>query len=149
MNNTIAHRGQISRRRLVAGTLSVTAALSVATAHSEECPGGSGKPSDGAQPTSWVSALALQAATYAMPIVAMYNLQDSTSVGPHAKVAPNEIWRIEDIASPEIAEQDQFTGFDSRDSRAGAAAAPGARRHELMEPLPRHQYHAQRRASLR
>jgi hypothetical protein len=35
----------------------------------------------------------------------MYNLRDSTSVGPHAKVPPNEIWRIENIASPQIAAQ--------------------------------------------
>ena len=59
----------------------------------------------GVQPASWVSALALQAATYAAPIVAMYNLRDSTSVGPHAKVPPNDIWRIEHIASPEVAAQ--------------------------------------------
>jgi hypothetical protein len=80
-------------------------ALSIVVAHSQERAGGSSKPDNGAQPASWVSALALQAATYAMPIVAMYNLRDSTSVGPQAKTSPNKIWRIENIASPEIAEQ--------------------------------------------
>jgi DNA sulfur modification protein DndE len=59
-------------------------------------------------PQSWVSGLALQAATYAAPIVAMYNLRDTTSVGRHAKVRPNEIWRVENIANPAIAEQ---TGY--------------------------------------
>jgi hypothetical protein len=108
MNNATAHRLEISRRGILAAALSASAlpasALSVAAAHADDCPGGIGKP-DEAEPASWVSALALQAATYAMPIVAMYNLRDSTSVGPRAKVPPNQIWRIEDIASPEIAEQ--------------------------------------------
>jgi hypothetical protein len=109
MNSTIAHRLEISRRGLVAGALSIgalpTSALLAVPACAEESPGGSDKTGDGAQPASWVSSLALQAATYAMPIVAMYNLRDSTSVGPHAKVPPNEIWRIEHIASPEVAAQ--------------------------------------------
>jgi hypothetical protein len=109
MDNTITHHLQISRRGLVTGALSIsalsTSALSAAPACAGESSGGSAKPGDGAQPTSWVSSLALQAATYAMPIVAMYNLRDATSVGLHAKVPPNEIWRIENIASPEIAAQ--------------------------------------------
>jgi len=105
MNNAIAWRTGISRRGLMAGALWAgampTSILPVAAAHSEECPEGAGNN----QPAAWISALALQTATYAMPIVAMYNLRDSTSVGPHAKTPPNEIWRIEDIASPEIAQQ--------------------------------------------
>jgi hypothetical protein len=107
MNSTIAHRLHVSRRGWIAGALSAGAlpasVLAGAAARAEECPGG--KSDDGAHSANWVSALALQAATYAMPIVAMYNLRDSTSVGPHAKVPPNEIWRIENIASPEVAEQ--------------------------------------------
>jgi hypothetical protein len=109
MNNTFAQALPISRRGLVAAALSATAlpasAWSAVAAHADECPAGTGAPDNGAQPASWVSSLALQAATYATPIVAMYNLRNSTSVGPHAKVPPNEIWRIEQIASPEIAEQ--------------------------------------------
>jgi hypothetical protein len=109
MNNTIACRLPISRRSLVAAALSAsalpTSALSAASAYAEESPGGSSEHDNGAHSASWVSSLALQAATYAMPIVAMYNLRDSTSVGPHAKVPPNAIWRIEHIASPQIAEQ--------------------------------------------
>jgi hypothetical protein len=109
MNSTMAHRLPFSRRGLMAGVLSIsalpTSARSAEPAYPQESPGGSGKPEDEAQPASWISSLALQAATYAMPIVALYNLRDSTSVGPHAKVPPNEIWRIEHIASPEIAAQ--------------------------------------------
>jgi hypothetical protein len=114
MNNTIAQHLPMSHRGLVAAALSATAlpasalsvsAVSVVAAHADECASGRGKADQGAQPARWVSALALQAATYAMPIVAMYNLRDSTSVGQHAKVSPNEIWRIENIASPQIAQQ--------------------------------------------
>jgi hypothetical protein len=109
MHNTVACRLPISRRGLVAGVLSASAlstnALSAAPADVGESRSSGGNPSNDAQPASWVASLALQAATYAMPIVAMYNLRDSTCVGPHAKVPPNEIWRIENIASPEIAEQ--------------------------------------------
>ncbi|MGA8614822.1 MAG: DUF1254 domain-containing protein [Xanthobacteraceae bacterium] len=108
MNNSIAHHVQISRRGLVAAALSAgalpAAVLSSAAVQGEESASPGAKP-DGVQPASWVSALALQAATYAAPIVAMYNLRDSTSVGPHAKVPPNDIWRIEHIASPEVAAQ--------------------------------------------
>jgi hypothetical protein len=109
MNNPIVHRIQISRRGLVAGALSAgtvpAAAWSAPAAQAKKSPSESAKLDNGDRAASWVSALALQAATYAMPIVAMYNLRDSTSVGSHAKVPPNQIWRIENIASPEIAAQ--------------------------------------------
>ena len=52
-----------------------------------------------------IHSLALQAAMYAVPIVAMYNLRNTISFGPHAKAPPNEIWRIENIATPKIAEE--------------------------------------------
>jgi DNA sulfur modification protein DndE len=57
---------------------------------------------------AWTSSLAVQAATYAAPIVAMYLLRDSTCFKPGAKVKPNEIWRIENIATPEIAAQSGY-----------------------------------------
>src|SRR5580693_10314872 len=103
MESTIMRNTLLSRRALVAGA----GALSISLAHADEAPhketpAGAGQ-SPG--PESWVSSLALQAASYAVPIVAMYNLRQTTSVGPHAKVPPNEIWRIDEIASPTIAEQ--------------------------------------------
>lgn len=52
-----------------------------------------------------VHALALQAAMYAVPIVAMYNLRNTISFAPDAKAPPNELWRIENIATPKIAEE--------------------------------------------
>jgi hypothetical protein len=103
MISAILKSVSISRRALVAGA----GVLSISIANADDAPQ-QAAPVDARQGTgaeSWISGLALQAATYAVPIVAMYNLRDSTSVGPRAKVPPNEIWRIEDIATPTIAEQ--------------------------------------------
>ncbi len=52
-----------------------------------------------------VHSLALQAAMYAVPIVAMYNLRSTISLGPDAKAPPDEIWRIENVTTPEIAQK--------------------------------------------
>jgi hypothetical protein len=54
---------------------------------------------------TWVHSLAQQAATYAVPIVAMYNLRYTVTFGPHTKARPNQIWRVEDIATPAVAEK--------------------------------------------
>ena len=56
----------------------------------------------------WGGALALQAATYAAPMVAMYLLRDATCFKPGAKARPNAIWRIANIATPEIAQQSGY-----------------------------------------
>jgi hypothetical protein len=113
MNPAILRSISISRRALVAGA--GAGALSISTANASDAPRNTAPqtatpPGTGQTtgPESWLSGLALQAATYAAPIVAMYNLRDTTSVGPRAKVPPNEIWRIENIANPTIAEQ---TGY--------------------------------------
>jgi len=52
---------------------------------------------------AWVRSLAVQAATYGSSIVGIYNLRNTVAVGPHPKVAPNELWRLTDIATPAIA----------------------------------------------
>ena len=110
MNLAIAKNIQISRRALVIGAGAGAGALSVSSAPGDERPRNAAQISvdNVAGPGNWLSGLALQAATYAAPIVAMYNLRDATSVGTGAKVAPNEIWRVENIANPAIAEQ---TGY--------------------------------------
>lgn len=54
---------------------------------------------------TWVYGLALQAATYGAPIVAMYNLRSTIAFGSKRKAPPNDIWRIENIATPAIARQ--------------------------------------------
>jgi hypothetical protein len=89
----------VSRRGLVAG------AFSASLARAEEPPRDNALPQGDDPTTRWLSALALQAATYAVPVVAMYNLRSTTCLGTNRKVPPNEIWRIEDIASPAIAAQ--------------------------------------------
>jgi hypothetical protein len=99
--SAIARSLMLSRRTLVAGALSASAA------YAKDPPASASQSSaDNAKGSaSWLSALALQAATYAVPIVAMYNLRDATSVGVGAKTSPNQIWRVENIASPTIAAQ--------------------------------------------
>jgi hypothetical protein len=92
----------IGRRGLVAGAL--TAAFARADAAR-----GAGDPHVSPEQLKaigdWIGALAIQAATYAAPIVAMYLLRSTTATGPNAKVPANEIWRISNITTPEIAEQ--------------------------------------------
>jgi DNA sulfur modification protein DndE len=53
----------------------------------------------------WLSSLALQAATWGAPIVTMYALRYHDAVGPNAKAAPNTIWRMEDISTPELSQE--------------------------------------------
>ena len=52
---------------------------------------------------AWTATLAVQAATYAAPLVAMYNLRDTVAFGDKPKARPGEIWRLEDIATPKLA----------------------------------------------
>jgi hypothetical protein len=56
----------------------------------------------------WGRSLVLQAATYAAPLVAMYNLRATVAVGPKAKAPPGQIWRFMDIASPKIAAESGY-----------------------------------------
>ncbi len=111
MNSMINRRAPMSRRALFAGagalSISIADGGSILIANADEASQKPGAPQAGqaAGADSWLAALALQAATYAAPIVAMYNLRDTTSVGRDAKAPPNQIWRILDIANPTIAEQ--------------------------------------------
>ena len=52
---------------------------------------------------TWSYTLAVQAATFAAPLVAMYNLRSTVAVGPNPKAPPNSIWRMEDISTPTLA----------------------------------------------
>jgi DNA sulfur modification protein DndE len=56
----------------------------------------------------WSYSLALQAATYADPIVIMYLLRYNDSVGPKPKAAPNSLWRMENITTPQLAEEEGY-----------------------------------------
>ena len=50
----------------------------------------------------WSASLALQAATWGAPLVTMYALRHRDAVGRDAKAAPNSVWRMEDISTPEL-----------------------------------------------
>lgn len=53
----------------------------------------------------FAGSLAMQAAIYGVPLVAMYLLRDTVCFGAAPQAAPNTIWRISNIATPEIARQ--------------------------------------------
>jgi hypothetical protein len=57
---------------------------------------------------AWTGSLAVQAATYAAPLVAMYNLRATVALGPDAKAKPNTIWRMEDISTPKLAAESGY-----------------------------------------
>ena len=50
----------------------------------------------------WTYAVALDAANWGSPAVIMYNLRANDAVGPKPKAAPNTIWRMEDISTPQL-----------------------------------------------
>ena len=50
----------------------------------------------------WTYAVALDAANWGSPAVIMYNLRANDAVGPKPKAAPNSIWRMEDISTPQL-----------------------------------------------
>ena len=58
--------------------------------------------------TTLTKSLSWQATTYCVPIVAMYNLRYSIAFAPTAKSKPGEIWRFDQIATPEVVRQTQY-----------------------------------------
>lgn len=56
----------------------------------------------------WTTSLAIQAASYGSPIVTMYALRHNDAVGPKAKSKPNQIWRMEDVSTPELAKESGY-----------------------------------------
>jgi DNA sulfur modification protein DndE len=50
-------------------------------------------------------AIAYQAAMWGSPAVIMYALRDHDATGPNPKAAPNDIWRMENTSTPELAEK--------------------------------------------
>ena len=57
---------------------------------------------------AWTESLAVQAATYAAPLVAMYNLRSTVAVGPNPKAPPGQLWRLEDITTPKLAAESGY-----------------------------------------
>jgi hypothetical protein len=101
---------ELVHKRLSAARVAVTAAAMAATTLSyapAACADQATQTSadQGALAQTWIRSLALQAASYGVPIVAMYNLRNTVAFGTNAHSRPNQIWRVEDIATPEIAAQ--------------------------------------------
>jgi hypothetical protein len=57
---------------------------------------------------AWVGSLAINAATYAAPIVAMYNLRAAVCFGSKPKAVPNTFWRLEDISTPALSAESGY-----------------------------------------
>ena len=57
---------------------------------------------------AWTATLAIQAATYAAPLVAMYNLRSTVAFGDTPKAPPGDIWRLEDITTPKLAAESGY-----------------------------------------
>jgi hypothetical protein len=92
-------------RRTVAFVFAATLAGSQTLARADDT---SAPTPDQIRAQTFRSSLALQAATYCVPAVAMYNLRYSVSFAPTAKSKPNEIWKFDQIATPDVARQ---TGY--------------------------------------
>ncbi len=109
----------IGRRSVIGGSAALLAAVAGASAAgvrslaAEETPSNAGAPAAEtaaaeALTTTWGRALAIQAATYAAPLVAMYNLRSTVCFGPKAKAPPGTIWKFEDIATPTLAAESGY-----------------------------------------
>ena len=112
----------IGRRGLMGGAVALLAAAAgVSAAGVRSAAAAEETPSDaGAPPTdksaskaltsmeTWGGSLVLQAATYAAPLVAMYNLRSTVCFGPKAKAPPGTIWKFEDIATPKLAAESGY-----------------------------------------
>lgn len=56
----------------------------------------------------WTNSLALQAATYAAPIVTMYTLRYHIALSPKRKAMPNALWRMTDISTPKLSKEARY-----------------------------------------
>src|SRR5262245_13844965 len=96
----------MKRKYLINGAAALCAMVSTIVAQGADKP--SLPPEQAKIIEAWSRSLAVQAATYGAPIVAMYNLRETVAVGPKAKVAPGELWRLENIATPKIAAESGY-----------------------------------------
>jgi hypothetical protein len=56
----------------------------------------------------WSYAVALNAATWGGPLVIMYSLRYNDALGPKVRAAPNSLWRMENITTPSVAEEEGY-----------------------------------------
>lgn len=65
-------------------------------------------PDQAAAISKWAHALALEAATFAAPIVGMYNLRQTVATGANPKAKPGTLWRMPNISTPQLAEESGY-----------------------------------------
>jgi len=95
-------------RKLGLGLLAGIAAMTAVTSHTlgqQQAPAATYSPAQVRALEDLSYALALNAATWASPIVTMYALRYNDAVGPNPKATPNNIWRMENTSTPELAEK--------------------------------------------
>jgi hypothetical protein len=93
------------------GLTALSLALGIATFGAPvraEAPALQASPEQAKAIEDWTRTLAVQAATYAAPLVAMYNLRDTVAVGARPKARPGEIWRMEDISTPKLSAESGY-----------------------------------------
>ena len=85
-----------------------TAPPAMAQTKKEQAPAAKFTPAQAKALEDWSHSLAIQAATWGSPAVIMYALRYNDAVGPKVKAAPNSLWRIQDVATPALAEQEGY-----------------------------------------
>src|SRR5258708_23611073 len=111
MGNDREDIARLNRRTLLAGgsLIAVVGGASASVAHAVEGENAAAvhhvSPADLKEMETWIYSLALQAATYAAPIVAMYLLRDSVSTGAGSKAPPGQIWKMSDISTPKLSQE--------------------------------------------
>jgi hypothetical protein len=101
--NLVHRRFYALRAALITAAMAATTLSSASAVRADQAAQASA--SQAALSQNWIRSLALQAASYGVPIVAMYNLRNTIAFGTNAQSHPNGIWHIEDIATPQIAQQ--------------------------------------------
>ena len=103
---------EVSRRKILLATTTLAAASALgSTAHAQTAQAqtvttaqaqAKYTPEQAKALEDWTYAVALDAANWGSPAVIMYNLRANDAVGPKPKAAPNSIWRMEDISTPQL-----------------------------------------------
>src|SRR5271157_251695 len=88
--------------------LALTAGSATAQSTSTATKGPHASPEQVKAIQGWTGSLAVQAATYGAPLVAMYNLRSTVAVGPKPKALPGQIWRMENISTPKLAAESGY-----------------------------------------
>ena len=103
---------EVSRRKILLATTTLAAASALgSTAHAQTAQAqtvttaqtqAKYTPEQAKALEDWTYAVALDAANWGSPAVIMYNLRANDAVGAKPKAAPNSIWRMEDISTPQL-----------------------------------------------